>query len=61
MQPYRIHVLARSRTQLVDIIVASDFAAVRRAKHIARPEDPLQVWRGDKCIFERNDLVHRYG
>jgi hypothetical protein len=51
MQPYRIQVLGRPHC--VEIKVASDFAAVRRAEHIARPGDPLQVWRGDKCIFER--------
>ena len=61
MQPYRIQVTGNRRTHSLEITVASDFAAVRRAEHIARPGDKLAVWRGDKCIFERDEAAQRFG
>jgi hypothetical protein len=58
MQPYRIHVSGASIPW--EIKVASDFAAARRTQHMACPGDRLEVWRGEKCIFER-EPAQRFG
>lgn len=30
---------------------ASDFAAVRNARALARPGDGIEIWNGDRCVF----------
>ena len=40
----------------VEVNLASDYTAIRRASRMASPGDRIGVWRANECIFMSQDL-----
>ena len=59
MEAYEIHVLSIYGKPSVYVSShASDHAAVRRAKLLAREGDAVEVWRGETCVYSgRNEAA----
>ena len=52
MNAYRIHIARDGREpQIHASSHASDFAAIRHARHLAADANHMEVWRGSQCVF----------
>lgn len=54
METFEIRVIgpeAASQGRLYACHCASAFAAIRRAKALARPGETIEVWHGMQCLF----------
>jgi hypothetical protein len=52
MNAYRIHIAKEgSEPQVHASSHASDFAAIRHARHLATDASHVEVWRGSQCVF----------
>lgn len=53
MDFYEIRIVANSAMRALSSIHASDFAAVRRAKALAKEREGVEVWRAETCVYAR--------
>jgi len=60
LENYEIRIVKKGRPAVIYASPqASDYAAVRRAKSLAGPEDQVEVWRELDCVYatRRTELV----